>query len=190
VAVVADTSTLTTLPAEEVAAGYAEVVKTALIAGGALWERVRSGADPTDREVITACARTKLAIVAKDERDAGVRAVLNLGHTVAHAIETVTGYASYRHGEAVALGLLAALRLSGKDELRSEVEALLIARELPTTLAGADPDAVILATTRDKKRRGEGPVPFVLLEAPGEPRPGCHVDPDALGAAVRELVPS
>ena len=154
---VADTSTLTTLPAEEVAAGYAEVVKTALIAGGALWERVRSGADPTDREVITACARTKLAIVAKDERDAGVRAVLNLGHTVAHAIETVTGYASYRHGEAVALGLLAALRLSGKDELRSEVE---------------------------------GPVPFVRLEAPGEPRPGCHVDPDALGAAVRELVPS
>jgi shikimate kinase/3-dehydroquinate synthase len=188
VAVIADTGALATLPPEEVAAGYAEVVKTALIAGGALWERVRAGAEPTDPDVITACARTKLAIVAKDERDAGVRAVLNLGHTVGHAIETVTGYARYRHGEAVALGLLAALRLSGQNDLREEVESLLSARELPTMMAGVDPDAVIGATARDKKRRGEAPVPFVLLEAPGEPRPGCHIDPDALGAAVRELV--
>jgi shikimate kinase/3-dehydroquinate synthase len=188
VAVIADTAALATLPPEEVAAGYAEVVKTALIAGGALWDRVRSGADPTDPAVILACARTKLAIVAMDERDDGLRQVLNLGHTVAHAIETVTGYARYRHGEAVALGLLAALRLSGRDDLRQEVEALLAAHALPTTLAGADPDAVVSATARDKKRRGDGPVPFVLLEAPGEPRPGCPVDPDALGAAVRELV--
>ncbi|HEY5316803.1 MAG TPA: iron-containing alcohol dehydrogenase, partial [Solirubrobacteraceae bacterium] len=188
VAVIADTSTLATLAAEEVAAGYAEVVKTALIAGGRLWERVRSGADPTDPEVIMACARTKLAIVAADERDDGLRQVLNLGHTVGHAIETVTGYARYRHGEAVALGLLAALRLSGLGDLREEVESLLAAHELPTTLAGIDPDAILLATTRDKKRRGEGPVPFVLLEAPGEPRPGCAVDPPALDAAVRELM--
>jgi shikimate kinase/3-dehydroquinate synthase len=187
VAVIADTGTLATLPAEEVAAGYAEVVKTALIAGGSLWERVRSGADPTDLDVITACARTKLAIVAMDERDDGLRQVLNLGHTVAHAIETVTGYARYRHGEAVALGLLAALRLSGHEDLRAEVEALLSAHALPTTLTGADPDDVIRATARDKKRRGEGPVRFVLLDAPGEPRPGCNVDSDALGAAVREL---
>jgi shikimate kinase / 3-dehydroquinate synthase len=187
VAVIVDTGTLATLPPEEVSAGYAEVVKTALIAGGALWERVRSGAEPTDPEVIMACARTKLAIVAADERDDGVRQVLNLGHTIGHAIETVTGYARYRHGEAVALGLLAALRLSGLDDLREEVAALLRARSLPTMLAEADPDAVIRATTRDKKRRGEGPVPFVLLEAPGEPRPGCHVEADALLAAVREL---
>lgn len=187
VAVIADTAVLATLPAEEVAAGYAEVVKTALIAGGALWERVRSGAEPTDPDVITSCARTKLGIVAKDERDGGLRQVLNLGHTVGHAIETVTGYARYRHGEAVALGLLAALRLSGKDDLRTEVESLLRARALPTTLDGADPDAVIRATALDKKRRGEAPVPFVLLDAPGAPRPGCQVEPDALDAAVREL---
>ena len=190
VAVIADSAALATLPAEEVAAGYAEVVKTALIAGGALWDRVRSGAEPTDPDVILACARTKLAIVAKDERDDGLRQVLNLGHTVGHAIETVTGYARYRHGEAVALGLLAALRLSGRDDLRDEVESLFDARGLPTTLAGADPDAVISATARDKKRRGEGPVPFVLLEAPGEPRPGCPVDAGALSAAVRELTRS
>ena len=187
VAVIADTSTLATLPAEEIAAGYAEVVKTALIAGGTLWDKVRFGADPTDPEVVMACARTKLAIVAEDERDDGVRQVLNLGHTVGHAIETVTGYGLYRHGEAVALGLLAALRLSERDDLRQEVEALFSEHGLPTRLAGADPDDIVLATARDKKRRGQAPVPFVLLEAPGAPRPGCPVGADALAAAVREL---
>ncbi|HWF36745.1 MAG TPA: bifunctional shikimate kinase/3-dehydroquinate synthase, partial [Solirubrobacteraceae bacterium] len=186
-AVIVDTDTLATLPAEEVAAGYAEVVKTALVAGGTLWERVRSGANPTDPEVVMACARTKLAIVAADERDDGLRQVLNLGHTIGHAIETVTGYARYRHGEAVALGLLAALRLSGVDDLREEVASLLSAHGLPTTLSEGDPDAIILATARDKKRRGEGPVPFVLLDGPGAPRPGCRVEGDALAAAVREL---
>jgi shikimate kinase / 3-dehydroquinate synthase len=186
-AVIADTQALGTLPAEEIAAGYAEVVKTALIAGGQLWERVRCGADPTTPEVIAACARTKLRIVARDERDGGVRQALNLGHTVAHAIETVTGYATYRHGEAVALGLLAALRLSGSDDLRDEVAGLLVAHHLPTTLHGVDPDAVVMATARDKKRVGDGPVPFVLLSEPGRPRPGTPVAPRDLIAAVREL---
>jgi shikimate kinase/3-dehydroquinate synthase len=188
-AVIADVDALRSLPAAELAAGYAEVVKTALIAGGELWERVRAGADPVAVEVITACAHTKLRIVAQDERDSGVRQTLNLGHTVAHAIETVTGYASYRHGEAVALGLLAALRLSDQDELRGEVAGLLAARGLPTALDGVDPDAVVMAIARDKKRLGDRPVPFVLLAAPGEPRPGCAVSSRQLIAAVRELAP-
>ena len=188
-AVIADTATLGTLPAAEVAAGYAEVLKTALIAGGELWERVRAGADPVAPEVIAACARTKLRVVGRDERDAGLRQVLNLGHTVAHAIETVTGYARYRHGEAVALGLLAALRLSGQGDLREEVRALLGTRGLPTTLDGTDPDAVVMATARDKKRLGEGPVPFVLVQAPGDVRPGCTIGSRELIAAVRELAP-
>jgi shikimate kinase/3-dehydroquinate synthase len=187
VAVMADTDTLATLPEAEVGAGFAEVVKTALIAGGELWQRVRAGADPCSPEVIAACARTKLGIVARDERDASLRQVLNLGHTVAHAIETVTGYASYRHGEAVALGLLAALRLSGQSELRDEVAALLAVRGLPTSMDGVDPDAVVMATARDKKRVGDRPVPFVLLSAPGEPRAGCAVPARELIAAVREL---
>ena len=186
-AVLADTGTLATLPPAELAAGYAEVVKTALIAGGELWERVRAGADPADEQVILACARTKLRIVAEDERDAGIRQVLNLGHTVAHAIETITGYARYRHGEAVGLGLLAALRLSGQPELRHEVRELLVARGLPVALDDADPDAVVMATARDKKRLGEGTVPFVLLRAPGVVQPGCTVAPRDLVAAVREL---
>jgi shikimate kinase/3-dehydroquinate synthase len=189
-AVIADTSTLDTLPQAELAAGYAELLKTALIAGGDLWERVRQNADAdptTDPALIAACALTKLRIVARDERDAGVRQVLNLGHTVGHAIETVTGYASYRHGEAVALGLLAALRLSEQAELREEVEQLLKTHGLPTRLDHADPDAVVMATARDKKRLGEGSVPFVLLDGPGVPRTGCTVAPQALVAAVREL---
>jgi shikimate kinase / 3-dehydroquinate synthase len=186
-AVIVDPEVLTTLPPAELAAGYAEVVKTALIAGGRLWDVIRAGGDPADPRVIAACARCKLRIVARDERDGSLRQVLNLGHTVGHAIETVTGYATYRHGEAVALGLLAALRLSGQGALRDEVAELLRAGGLPTTMSGVDPDAVVMATARDKKRVGEGPVPFVLLPEPGDPRPGSTVTPRELIAAVREL---
>ncbi len=188
-AVLADPRTLHTLPPVELAAGWAEVVKTALIAGGSLWARVRHGADPTDRDVILACARTKLAVVASDERDSGRRQVLNLGHTVGHAIETATGYRRYRHGEAVGLGLLAALTLSAQPDLRSEVADLLAARGLPVTLdAMVDPDAVVAATRRDKKRRG-GRVGFVLVEAPGDVRTGCPVAESDLRAALGHLSP-
>src|SRR5205085_7575209 len=117
-----------------------EVLKTALLAGGELWERVRAGGDSTATEIIAACARVKLRVVALDERDAGLRQVLHLGHAVAHAIETATGYSRYRHGQAVGLGLLAALRLSDQPELLKEVKALLEAGGLPTRLDGADPD--------------------------------------------------
>lgn len=187
VAVIADPDVLESLPAAELAAGYAEAVKTALIAGGDLWERIRGGASPDTPEIIAACALAKLRLVALDERDDGVRQALNLGHTVGHAIETATGYARYRHGEAVGLGLLTALRLSDQADLRDEVSELLAGRGLPTRLDGVDPAAVVAATARDKKRLGEGPVPFVLLDAPGQPRPGCLVPGDALSAAVREL---
>ncbi len=186
-AVIADPGALRTLPAAELAAGYAEVVKTALLAGGELWERVRSGAPASSPEIVVACALTKLRIVAQDERDAGVRQVLNFGHTVAHALETATGYRRYRHGEAVGLGLLAALRLSGASELRAEVQALLEAQGLPTRLDGTDPDAVVAATAADKKRLDSGPVPFVLLERPGRPRAGCRVEAAEVRAAVREF---
>jgi len=104
--VLVDPDTLATLPTAELAAGWVEVLKTALIAGGELWERVSAGGE-VDERTILACARTKLAVVAADERDGRRRQVLNLGHTVGHAIETATGYARYRHGEAVGLGLLA-----------------------------------------------------------------------------------
>jgi shikimate kinase/3-dehydroquinate synthase len=184
--VVVDPGTLATLPAPELAAGWVEVLKTALIAGGGLWEAVARG-EPVDSGIIVACARTKLAVVAEDERDAGRRQVLNLGHTVGHAIEAATAYERYRHGEAVGLGLLAALRLSGLDELRGEVRALLAARGLPVTLDGVDPDAVLAAGARDKKRLGDR-VPFVLVRAPGHVEVGHEMDPGDVRAAVEELI--
>ena len=188
-AVLVDPAALLTLPPEELAAGYAEVVKTALIAGGDLWARVRDGAGGAAQpEVVLACARTKLAIVARDERDAGRRQVLNLGHTVGHAIEVAAGYGGrYAHGPAVALGLLASLRLSGQKELRSEVAQLLASHGLPTRLEGVDVGAVLEALGRDKKRRPEGPVPFVLVHAPGDVREGAEVPEGEVTAAVREL---
>ncbi len=186
--VLSDTSTLATLPPEEHAAGYAEVLKTALIAGGSLWDAVSAGA-PVDADVIFGCVRTKLAVVAEDERDGGRRQVLNLGHTIGHALETVLGYGTLRHGEAVGLGLMAALRLSGQDELRAHVAELLNTHGLPTTLGEhrADLDAVMSAITRDKKRVGGAPTPFVLVRAPGQVEHGCEVTAAEIEAAVREL---
>ncbi len=184
-AVLCDPALLATLPAAELAAGYAEVIKTALIAGGPLWARVRRGED-VDAGMIMGCVRTKLAVVAADERDAGRRQVLNLGHTVAHAIEAATSYGRYRHGEAVGIGLLAALRLSGREALRAEVAGLLEARGLPVSFSGAPVEAVIELTGRDKKREG-GRVPFVLVEAPGEVTPGHSVDDGSLRRAVEEV---
>ena len=186
-AVMADPATLATLPPAELAAGWAEVIKTALIAGGPLWQRVRRGDVRPDRDLVLACARTKLRVVEQDERDGGRRQALNLGHTLGHAIETATAYARYRHGEAVGLGLLAALALSGQGELRDEVASLLGLAGLPTTLAPeVDSEAVLAAVQRDKKRRG-GRVGFVLLEAPGDVRTGCAVDGDSIALALEEL---
>lgn len=184
-AVVCDPAALDTLPAEEAAAGYVEVLKTALIAGGGLWARVRQGGPVSVREIM-GCARTKLAVVAEDERDEGRRQVLNLGHTVGHAIEAATGFSRYRHGEAVGVGLLVALRLSGRDALRAEVADLLADRGLPLTFSGAAPDEVAALAERDKKRI-RGRVPFVLVEAPGQVTPGHHVDSTSLLAAIEEV---
>lgn len=177
---------LRTLPPEERAAGYAEVVKTGIIAGGTLWEQIRSGA-VDDPEVVLGCARVKLDVVARDEKDGGPRQMLNLGHTVGHAIETVTHYERYRHGEAVGLGLLAILRLSGLGDLREEVRELLEAQGLPVTLdPSIDVDAVVAATRSDKKRIGAN-VPYVVVDAPGQLRWGQELGDAEVRAAVEEL---
>jgi 3-dehydroquinate synthetase/shikimate kinase len=197
--VIVDPKTLATLPERELAAGWVEVMKTAIIAGAPLWRRVvracaggQAGGAPAiaapSVETIIACARTKLAIVAADERDAGPRQALNLGHTVGHAIETASGYTRYLHGEAVGLGLLAALRLSGAAELRDEVERMLERLRLPTRLCGVSLEQVLAATRRDKKRLGSGPVPFVLARAPGEVEVGAEVAAEELRSAVQELI--
>jgi shikimate kinase/3-dehydroquinate synthase len=189
-AVLADTSTLASLPREELAAGFVELLKTGLLAGGELWERSRGfeALDPSGlADLVFACARYKCEVVAADERDTGQRAVLNLGHTVGHAIEAASGYERYRHGEAIGLGLLAALRLSEAPRLRDEVEAVLRRHGLPVVLDPAvDLEQTLDALERDKKRTAEG-VGFVLLSEPGAPRIGELVDPAKVRAAVEEL---
>ena len=189
-AVLADTATLASLPPEELAAGFVELLKTGLLAGGELWERTCAldELDPTQlAELVFSCALYKCEVVAADERDAGQRAVLNLGHTVGHAIEAASGYERYRHGEAVGLGLLAALRLSDAPELRDEVRSILERHQLPVTLDSAiNTDAILNALQRDKKKTAAG-VGFVLLSEPGAPRIGQLVDPAKVRAAVEEL---
>jgi shikimate kinase/3-dehydroquinate synthase len=185
-AVIADISTLGSLPREHLAAGFVEVIKTGLLAGGQLWQKVLE-ADLIDqedlRELVFDCARYKCAIVAADERDGGLRHVLNLGHTVGHAIEGVSEY-SYLHGEAIGLGLLAALELSDAPEIREEVRALLAENGLPVWLdRKVNTNAVLNALQHDKKRTAAG-VGFVLLSKPGEPRSGQLVDT----ARVRDAV--
>jgi shikimate kinase/3-dehydroquinate synthase len=191
-AVLADTATLASLPPAELAAGFVEILKTGLLAGGALWDRVRSleSLDPERlQDLVFACARYKCEVVAADERDGGLRHVLNLGHTVGHAIETAGGYEDYRHGEAVGLGLLAALELSEAPHLRDQTEAILLRHGLPVRLdLPFDFDVAIDAIERDKKRTAKG-VGFVLLSEPGKPRTGQLVDAVRVQAAVERLLP-
>ena len=164
-AVLVDTDALKALPRAELVAGYAEVIKTALIAGGRLWKAVSAGVDlaqPLDPWIVFECARTKLRVVAADERDADLRQILNLGHTIGHAIETVAGYGTLRHGEAVSIGLAGALRLSGQDALRERVVGICRDAGLPVSVSGLDEQAVLDCVKLDKKRRGDD-VPFVLV---------------------------
>lgn len=184
--VVADPAVLATLPPREVRSGAAEVAKYAFLAGGALLEAVealaragRQGAGGLVRgfsdDVIAGCVAEKLAVVARDEREeGGERAVLNLGHTIGHAIEAATAFSRYTHGEAVGLGLRAALRLSERlcGLSGAEVErglSLLDGFGLPLRYRGARPGDVRDLVARDKKA-GAGGVEFVLLEGFGRPR--------------------
>lgn len=160
-AVVLDPEVLATLPPRERRAGMAEVVKTGLLAGRSVWEL-------PEEETVRACAAYKAAVVLSDPYETeGRRTVLNLGHTFAHALEAASGY-ELPHGEAVALGLLAALRLSGLET--GVVEEILQPRPVRV-----DPGAAWRALKRDKK--GEGV--FVLLEEPGRPHVTTLSDGDA-----------
>lgn len=171
---VIDTSFLATLPAAELANGRAEVVKTGLLAGEELWTLALE-------KQVRRCAAFKAAVCLRDPFDRGERAQLNLGHTFAHALEAASGY-SLPHGRAVALGLVAALRLSALDELAGEVQELLAVETV-----AVDPDRAWEALTRDKKRR-DGRLRVVLLEAPGSPRLDVELPDGDLRRALEALI--
>jgi len=172
--VVCDPSLLTTLADEERRNGLAEVVKTGLLAGEPLWEL-------REPEQVRACAAFKAAICIQDPHDGGPRNQLNLGHTFGHALEAAAGYA-LPHGRAVALGLLAALRLSGLTD-----EARVVEDVLAPEPVRVNRDAAWTALARDKKAERGAPR-LVLLDAPGKPRWGVEVPQDDVRRALDELI--
>ncbi len=173
-AVLIDTTVLGTLPPREYRSGLAEVVKYGVILDAALFNFLEANVDglverhpETLEHVIARSCQLKAEVVQSDEREeSGLRAVLNYGHTFAHALEAVTGYGRLLHGEAVSMGMVCAARLAERlgrvgPELAERQRALLVALGLPVTLLDVDRQAVVAAMSRDKKVE-HGRLRFVL----------------------------
>ena len=194
IAVFCDVGSLRTLPARSMREGLAEIVKAALIEGGAFFEALEELAPhPLQRwpwtNVVEAAVKVKTAIVADDRTEAGTRELLNLGHTFAHAIERASNYA-VTHGEAVALGLRAAGLLALRSGRFSEAEhlrvlALLALLGLPLQ-SDVDAEAVGAAMPADKKRRA-GRMRFVLPRAIGDVEHGVECERRSVNAVLRRL---
>jgi 3-dehydroquinate synthase len=193
--VIADTALLDTLSEREFKAGYAEVVKYGLINDPdffdwceANWSRILAGGPERDHAVAVSC-RAKAAIVARDEREEGDRALLNLGHTFAHALERLTGYDSKRlvHGEAVSIGLALAFRFSQRLDLCPGQDALRVSRHLdavglPSSLqqvpgGAGNAEEIVSAMAQDKKVK-RGVLTFILARGIGKSfiAPGVAAD--------------
>ncbi|MEB3243760.1 MAG: 3-dehydroquinate synthase [Cyanobacteriota bacterium] len=203
--VLIDPEVLATLPEREFRAGMAEVIKYGVIGDAALFEGLEGQAALAPRqglaslaaigptlltELLERSAAAKAKVVAADEREGGLRAVLNYGHTLGHAIETLTGYGTYLHGEAVGLGMLMAGTIARRMALwdadaEGRQRALVEAAGLPLCLAASlDPDAVLSTLRRDKKVVG-GLVRFVLPSAIGRVVVRDDVDEGMILEALR-----
>ena len=197
-AVIADTATLATLPPRELRAGLAEVVKHALICDAAFFSWLEANADALlalDPVVLAhavhRCCTIKAGVVSRDERETGERALLNLGHTFGHAIEQVTGFGPWLHGEAVGVGLAMAAGMSQRagwlpaaDAAR--LDALLARLGLRTEARGAvTPQAARAAMQLDKKVQG-GRVRLVLLKGIGQAFVTADWPTDAFDATLQE----
>jgi 3-dehydroquinate synthase len=194
--VAADLGWLRTLPARELSCGLAEVVKMGLLSGGGYFEELglleaaRAGDLDALRALILASVRFKAQIVAEDELEAGRRAILNYGHTIGHGLEAAAGYA-LPHGEAVAAGMLAAAHLAHErlgTDLVALHEDLVSSAGLPTRVPGIEPEKVLAAMGRDKKRRVANEHRFVLLEEVGRPIWGVPVGDEEAGRAIGAVV--
>lgn len=190
--VLADPAALRTLPEREFTSALAEVVKAALVADAAFadwlaerWDAVLAR-DPDALPILVyRAAAVKAAVVAEDERESGRRAILNFGHTFGHAIERVAGYGTFTHGEAVALGMHAALALSRTLRPAADLDAAeaLVARlPAPSGLRALATDDLLAAMATDKKRTAEG-LRFVVLDAVGRARVVEGVARGAISAA-------
>jgi 3-dehydroquinate synthase len=200
-AVWADTATLDSLPRREYRSGLAEIVKCAAIRDAALLTTIEEGGaallrrEPTRlEEVIARCCQIKADVVAADERESGVRAILNFGHTLGHALEQVSDYKRWRHGEAVAMGAVYAARLSVREAGLPACEA----RRLETVMRQLDlptvPDAPIpawpalrAAMQADKKSR-RGRPRFALIERLGRSGPPCEPTEETMHRVYEEWI--
>jgi len=195
VMVAADIDTLKTLPEDELANGLAETMKVAAARSAGLFkfleiniQKARELQPEVLENMIAAAARIKTEIVSKDEREEkGPRLILNFGHTVGHAIEAVSGF-SLKHGQAVAIGMMAAARISHKMGLLAEseigrLEKLVTAAGLPAKMPALDIEAVMEAMRHDKKVKGDK-IRFVLLKSIGNAFLSDEVD----AALVREVL--
>ena len=197
-AVIADLATLETLPPAEFAAGMAEVVKHGLIAAPAILERWEMGDGrweigiiPKLQSLVVEAIAVKRDIVEGDPFEQGRRAVLNLGHTFGHAIEQVSGY-GVRHGEAVAMGLVAAANLSARlghcaPALQQRIELVLQRLNLPTRIPGGLAPAAILAAMASDKKKAAGKLRFVLIRDVGDVFVTGEVEEAAVLATLAEL---
>ena len=187
-AVIADTATLRTLPPRELRAGFAEVIKYGAIVDAPFldWleanaDALLAGDDALVAEAIARSCRHKAAITERDPFEHGERALLNFGHTFGHAIETEQGYGGLNHGEAVAVGMVLAARLSAALGLADAADgqrlrALLQRYGLPTEVPqGLDPAALVARMRLDKKAQGSG-LRFVLWNGAGKARVVADVD--------------
>lgn len=199
--VVADVDALRTLPQNEFRAGMAEVVKHGLL-DPAILETVRDNTKELAKgpaaesgllvRLVEQNVRCKAAVVAADEREAGVRAHLNLGHTFAHAIEATLGYGSLLHGEAVSMGLVAACSLAARlgiadASLQREVGELLAGLGLPVRIPKCDAADLMRPMSHDKKA-ARGKKRFVLASSPGEVEVHADVPDEAVLATLEELI--
>jgi len=193
--VLADTEVLKSLPAREFSAGMAEVIKHGLVRDAAFFswleqnmEKVLAGDPQALAHAVRRCCEIKAAVVAEDERETGVRALLNFGHTFGHAIESGLGYGNWLHGEAVAAGMVMAADLSHRLGLIAETDVerivLLLKRAgLPTAPPDIAPGRLLELMGTDKKAEG-GKLHFVLLDAIGSA--SVRADPPA--AALQQAL--
>lgn len=195
--VLIDTNSLRTLPDREFAAGMAEVIKYGLIADAEFFSwlesnisKIMSRDEEALQYAIAVSCQTKAWVVAQDEREGGIRAILNLGHTFGHAIETATQYTAYLHGEAVAVGMLMAMDLSYRTGAVSEsdcdrTKALIAACGLPLkTPAGMAVEQFMALMSVDKKVL-DGSLRLVLLEKLGKAYVGSDFSAEDLEATLR-----
>jgi 3-dehydroquinate synthase len=195
--VMSDVATLKTLPESEFGNGMAEVIKYAVIRNEGVFRSFESTLDRLKaldaeilEEVVSRCVAIKAAIVEKDEKDLGLRNILNYGHTVGHAIEAVSDF-HLGHGRAVAIGMVAAARISREmgflpqSELE-RIESLVALAGLPENIPGLDVESIMQAMQHDKKKVGDR-IRFVLPRAIGEVFVSDEVDSELAKQVLEDL---